>query len=940
MTGAEQKEERSRPLRVAIFSSMPKEMYSGGRYHALMMAETLAYGGHEVVIVTNNKPVFYDDFSLLPAHESIHLCVQKDFSTNLPDGEFDVVVFVPGLEMDHDYLYGPQRFALERKAHLVFLNFESPNWYNSLSPVSRGEEIWNPWKRLCRRASLILSLTREGNTWAKDFYDVCPEFTRFDWCYPAINTATADQVADGPKERRIVFFARFLFSEHKGEEQLHKVFCEAMRGYEFVILAGKPRIDPKDLQDLQQAAERFGVKVTVKCVASDKEKFEELKKASLLLFPSYFEGFGYPPIEAQYCGTPTVAFDLPVLRETSGDGIIYAAHGDWDDLSAKVREVLRSDRAFGRLQEHARSIASLEVQRDRLNELLLPLRDVKPPRADGGEGSTLIYLGPQSQYLAERWLRHRTEKEEVVVATERDMIDSAIEIQAEFGNVREIIVLPEETPFLSDREAVELDRLKELAFNEAILPSPVTLKELMFVPGIPAPDVTPLFGTMRRMWFVGCRRFGLFNLGGIQWFEVPHLLDELHGKHKGKRCFVVGNGPSLNKIDMSLLKDEITLGANRCYLGYEKWGYQFTYWGIVDRLQIEEYTSEYEDNIPDDTIKFFPFEYLPVFQVENACPLNFNFSAKPPNNFSDRPEVIHLGNTVTHTHLQLAAVMGCNPIILIGVDHRYNLPGEDKNDSGSRRKADKAETRKRLHHRSWKKRFYEKVTRLLPKPVKLRIDRFIGTNRPKVSPTLKPVAKLKDKDLWVAGDASKPTHFTDAYTGGTKRFVVPRPERAEASFDAAAEWARKNGVHILNATPGSALDSFPLVEYESLFPVSEDPTDLEKIHFLTPYDAPRCDLETKASVSPPKFIHVGSCPVMVLAGWYVSGRRELVAATINDRNCDSEMQSRPDLDEKFGNYPVRQGFKVQVETKRLRASNHVEVRVGEKVCFSQIVNVE
>ena len=79
---------------------------------------------------------------------------------------------------------------------------------------------------------------------------------------------------------------------------------------------------------------------------------------------------------------------------------------------------------------------------------------------------------------------------------------------------------------------------------------------------------------------------------------------------------------------------------------------------------------------------------------------------------------------------------------------------------------------------------------------------------------------------------------------------------------------------------------------------------------------------------------------MVIAGWYVSGRREAVSATINERECGVEMQRRPDLDEKFADFPVRQGFRVEVDVTRLRTSNQVEVRVGESVCFSQTVNVE
>lgn len=56
---------------------------------------------------------------------------------------------------------------------------------------------------------------------------------------------------------------------------------------------------------------------------SDASSFALLKNAAGLLFPSFAEGYGLPPIEAAALGTPVVCNDLPVYREILGDIPVY-----------------------------------------------------------------------------------------------------------------------------------------------------------------------------------------------------------------------------------------------------------------------------------------------------------------------------------------------------------------------------------------------------------------------------------------------------------------------------------------------------------------------------------------------------------------------------------------------------------------------------------------
>lgn len=56
---------------------------------------------------------------------------------------------------------------------------------------------------------------------------------------------------------------------------------------------------------------------------SDARLFELLRSAAFLFFPSLFEGFGMPVAEALAAACPTIASDLPAIREFAGDAPIY-----------------------------------------------------------------------------------------------------------------------------------------------------------------------------------------------------------------------------------------------------------------------------------------------------------------------------------------------------------------------------------------------------------------------------------------------------------------------------------------------------------------------------------------------------------------------------------------------------------------------------------------
>jgi glycosyltransferase involved in cell wall biosynthesis len=100
--------------------------------------------------------------------------------------------------------------------------------------------------------------------------------------------------------------------------------------------------------DEEALISRFGLRgQVVQRDASDEELAGVLGGASAFVFPSRYEGFGLPTLEAMACGTPTVLAASSSHPEVGGDAALYFAPGDSSGLAAQLSRLL-SDDALGR----------------------------------------------------------------------------------------------------------------------------------------------------------------------------------------------------------------------------------------------------------------------------------------------------------------------------------------------------------------------------------------------------------------------------------------------------------------------------------------------------------------------------------------------------------------------------------------------------------------
>lgn len=229
-------------------------------------------------------------------------------------------------------------------------------------------------------------------------------------------------------------------------------------------------------------------------------------------------------------------------------------------------------------------------------------------------------------------------------------------------------------------------------------------------------------------------------------------LRQLRDTCQGRRCFVIGNGPSLSQTDLTRLAGEVTIGCNNLFLMFDRMGFLPTFYTVEDTLVAED--RGIEISRISGTTKVFPLDLARWLKKDdNTVYVRFLRDYPGFPRFSDRLDMVaYWGGTVTLFNLQLAYYVGCRQVYLVGIDHNYTLPPA--------------------------------------------VDR--------------------EKDSVIVSNGADVNHFDPSYFGQGYRYHNPKVERMEMGYMAARDFAASHGMSIFNATIGGRLEVFPRVDYEKI----------------------------------------------------------------------------------------------------------------------------
>lgn len=225
-------------------------------------------------------------------------------------------------------------------------------------------------------------------------------------------------------------------------------------------------------------------------------------------------------------------------------------------------------------------------------------------------------------------------------------------------------------------------------------------------------------------------------------------------RYQGRRCFLIGNGPSLKAEDLTALHQagEITFAFNRIYNIFDDTPWRPTFYVSQDEKMLAG-CADIVSEMSGST-KFIPIQlhWWHNIDIKNAHYFNIvNQAVDDPLKFKFSDDIAHCifnSSTVMYTAAQLAAYMGFSEIYLIGVDHHFHI---SRNNQGE-----------------------------------------------------------------IVVDDSVKDYFSDKYNEDKANLYIPNTELSTLTYYAMKDQCESRGIKVFNATRGGKLEVFERVEFNSL----------------------------------------------------------------------------------------------------------------------------
>jgi len=229
------------------------------------------------------------------------------------------VVVVHGLE----YEFCPQAFSFWERIYMRFFIKNSCRWASDVICVS--ENTKKDVMRLYKTPEKKIKVIYEGYSQLKDFQ-------------------TTDKKFDF-KSPYIFFIGRIEERKNvKGIVEAFEIFKQKYGTTVKLVLAGKQGYGYKDIKKRIELSD-FKQEIFEIGYISESEKWELLKKSAIFIFPTFYEGFGLPILEAQSVMVPVITSNVSSIPEVAGRAVLYVDPLDYQLMAEHIQTLLSNESA-------------------------------------------------------------------------------------------------------------------------------------------------------------------------------------------------------------------------------------------------------------------------------------------------------------------------------------------------------------------------------------------------------------------------------------------------------------------------------------------------------------------------------------------------------------------------------------------------------------------
>lgn len=270
----------------------------------------------KVQIIGNLKGQLWDQISLLNFLKENNNPLIINFSNTLPIFYYNKIVTI------HDII------------NLKYdVNWKYKKYYKTIWPI------------MLKNSKHIITVSEFSKKEISEYFNINPN--KISVIYNGVNETFKPKKTE---QHEKYILALSSIAKHKNFERLIQAFLKIDTDIKLYIVGGTNQkiFGKNSVKILKKIQESKNIVFLGRI--SDEKLVELYSNALFFVYPSLYEGFGIPPLEAQACGCPVLLSDISVFKEVYGNSVHYCNPLDVNDIKKQIEYLLNNEKLLDELK--------------------------------------------------------------------------------------------------------------------------------------------------------------------------------------------------------------------------------------------------------------------------------------------------------------------------------------------------------------------------------------------------------------------------------------------------------------------------------------------------------------------------------------------------------------------------------------------------------------